>query len=82
MAVEDAELDEKALAVASRLAEGAQSAIRWTKYSLNNWLRQAGPIFDASLALEFLGFSGPEVREGLASHKEKRKPNFPPESPV
>ena len=82
MAVEDAELDDKALAVASRLAEGAQSAIRWTKYSLNNWLRQAGPIFDASLALEFLGFSGPEVREGLASHKEKRKPNFPPESPV
>jgi enoyl-CoA hydratase len=82
MAVEDAELDEKALSVASRLAEGAQSAIRWTKYSLNNWLRQAGPIFDASLALEFLGFSGPEVREGLASHKEKRKPNFPPESPV
>lgn len=82
MAVEDAELDEKALAVASRLAEGAQSAIRWTKYSLNNWLRQAGPIFDASLALEFLGFSGPEVREGLASHKEKRKPNFPFESPV
>ncbi|MCA3314473.1 MAG: enoyl-CoA hydratase/isomerase family protein [Roseomonas sp.] len=82
MAVEDAELDEKALAVASRLAEGAQSAIRWTKYSLNNWLRQAGPIFDASLALEFLGFSGPEVREGLASHKEKRKPNFPSESPV
>lgn len=82
MAVEDTELDEKAIAVASRLAEGAQSAIRWTKYSLNNWLRQAGPIFDASLALEFLGFSGPEVREGLASHKEKRKPNFPPESPV
>lgn len=82
MAVEDTELDDKALAVASRLAEGAQSAIRWTKYSLNNWLRQAGPIFDASLALEFLGFSGPEVREGLASHKEKRKPNFPPESPV
>ena len=82
MAVEDAALDDKAVAVATRLAEGAQSAIRWTKYSLNNWLRQAGPIFDASLALEFLGFSGPEVREGLASHQEKRKPNFPPESPV
>jgi len=58
MVVEDAALDDKAVAVATRLAEGAQSAIRWTKYSLNNWLRQAGPIFDASLALEFLGFSG------------------------
>ncbi len=82
MTVEDAELDERAVKVATRLAEGAQSAIRWTKYSLNNWLRQAGPIFDASLALEFLGFSGPEVKEGLGSHLEKRKPNFPPESPV
>jgi enoyl-CoA hydratase len=66
--------------IASRLAEGAQSAIRWTKYALNNWLRQAGATFDTSLALEFLGFSGPDVREGLASHLEKRKPAFPPES--
>jgi enoyl-CoA hydratase len=41
-----------------------------------------GPTFDASLALEFLGFTGPEVREGLASHLEKRKPAFPPYTPV
>ena len=60
-----------------RLAEGAQSAIRWTKYSLNNWLRMAGPSFDASLALEFMGFSGPEAKEGLASHKEKRRAGVP-----
>jgi len=38
----------------------------------------AGPTFDASLALEMLGFTGPEVREGAASHREKRKPGFPP----
>jgi enoyl-CoA hydratase len=82
LAVEDAELDAKAVELASRLAEGAQSAIRWTKYSLNNWLRMAGPSFDASLALEFMGFTGPELREGLASHKEKRKPKFPPSSPL
>ena len=82
LVAEDAELDAKALDIASRLAEGAQSAIRWTKYSLNNWLRQAGPTFDASLALEFLGFTGPEPKEGLASHLEKRKPAFPPGSPV
>ena len=43
--------------VADRLAAGSQSAIRWTKYSLNNWLRQAGPSFDTSLALEFMGFA-------------------------
>ena len=82
LAVEDAELDEKAVALATRLAEGAQTAIRFTKYALNNWLRQAGPTFDSSLALEFLSFGGPEVREGLASHKEKRRPDFPPSSPA
>ena len=58
---EEAELQAKALEVARKLAAGAQSALRWTKYSLNNWLRMAGPTFDASLALEFLGFAGPEV---------------------
>ncbi|HVY14668.1 MAG TPA: enoyl-CoA hydratase/isomerase family protein [Rhodopila sp.] len=78
LAVEDADLDPKAVEVATKLAEGAQGAIRFTKYALNNWLRQAGPIFDTSLGLEFLGFSGPEVKEGLASHLEKRKPSFPP----
>ncbi|HEY6433086.1 MAG TPA: enoyl-CoA hydratase/isomerase family protein [Acetobacteraceae bacterium] len=82
LAVDDGELDGRALEVAVRLAEGAQSAIRWTKYALNNWLRQAGPAFDASLALEFMGFSGPDLREGLASHLEKRKPSFPAGSVV
>jgi enoyl-CoA hydratase len=82
LAVEDAELDAKAVELAGRLADGAQSAIRWTKYSLNNWLRQMGPTFDASLALEFLGFTGPEAAEGLASHRERRPPAFPPNAPV
>jgi len=82
LAVDDAELDSKAIEVASQLAEGAQSAIRWTKFALNNWLRQAGPVFDNSLALEFLGFSGPDVKEGLAAHLEKRKTAFAPDSPL
>jgi enoyl-CoA hydratase len=73
---EDGELDARAVEIAGRLADGAQSAIRWTKLALNNWLRAAGPAFDASLALEFLGFTGPEAREGLASHREKRAPKF------
>ena len=73
------ELNEKALEVARKLAAGAQTALRWTKYSLNNWLRMAGPAFDASLALEILGFTGPEAKEGVASHRGKRKPSFPPE---
>src|SRR5947208_2361735 len=62
---------------ARKLGAGAQTALRWTKYSLNNWLRMAGPTFDASLALEVLGFTGPEAKEGVASHREKRKPSFP-----
>src|ERR671910_2480987 len=39
----------KALEVADKLAAGSQQAIRWTKKSLNNWLRLAGPIFDNSM---------------------------------
>jgi enoyl-CoA hydratase len=82
LAVDRSDLEDRALKVATRLAEGAPSAIRWTKYALNNWLRQAGPIFDASLALEFLGFSGNEVREGVASFAEKRKADFDWNSPL
>jgi enoyl-CoA hydratase len=76
---EEGELQAKALEVARKLAAGPQTALRWTKYSLNNWLRMAGPAFDASLALEVLGFTGPEAKEGIAAHREKRKPSFPPE---
>ena len=82
LAVEDSELDDKAIEIATRLATGAQSAIRWTKHSLNNWLRQMGPTFDASLALEFLGFAGEEPQEGVLSHKEKRAPKWPEGSPI
>ncbi|MGN6318881.1 enoyl-CoA hydratase/isomerase family protein [Trinickia sp.] len=77
LAVDEAELLPKAFEVATRLAQGSQSAIRWTKYALNNWLRMAGPTFDASLALEFMGFSGPDVREGISSLRERRAPDFP-----
>jgi len=67
----------KALEIGDRLARGAQQAIRWTKRSLNNWLRQAGPIFDQSIALEMLTFMSEDVREGLAAIREKRPPAFP-----
>ena len=80
LCVDDEELQEKALEIANKLATGAQSAIRWTKYALNNWYRMAGPTFDTSTALEMLGFTGPEAREGLAAHLEKRKPNFQSDS--
>lgn len=62
--------------IAGGLAAGAQEAIAWTKYSLNQWYRQNGPIFDVSLGLEFLAFGGPDVAEGVASHRERRAPDF------
>ena len=82
MCVEDDELQQIALDTAVELANGSQSAIRWTKYSLNNWLRQAGPIFDASTALEMLGFMSEDVKEGVLSHREKRAPNFRKDCPL
>ncbi|MCW5621693.1 MAG: enoyl-CoA hydratase/isomerase family protein [Burkholderiales bacterium] len=81
LCVDEARLLDKAHEVARKLARGSQSALRWTKYSLNNWLRQAGPAFDTSLALEMLGFSGPDLREGLRSLREKRPPQFDPHCP-
>jgi enoyl-CoA hydratase len=75
--VDDSEVHEKALAIATDLANMAQQALRFTKHSLNYWYRQAGPAFELSTALEFIGFTGPDVVEGIASHREKRKPNFP-----
>src|SRR3989442_4970770 len=67
----------KALEVGDRLARGAQQAIRWTKRALNNWLRQAGPIFHQSIALEKLTFMDEAVREGPAALRQTRPPAFP-----
>ena len=69
-------MHERALEVATQLAGGAQAAIRFTKHTLNHWYRQQAAVFDASLAYEFLGFTGPDAAEGLASHREKRAPRF------
>lgn len=81
LSVPEDQLVPKAFEVAQKLAAGSQTAIRWTKYALNNWLRLAGPTFDSSLALEFMGFSGPDVHEGIASLRERRPPSFDPNSP-
>ena len=71
------QLMDKAMEVAHKLASGPQQALRFTKRSLNNWLRAAGPSFDASLAMEMLGFFGADVREGAAAVRERRVPKFP-----
>ena len=76
LCVPEEELEARALEVAQRLASGSRAAIAHTKLALNDWLRSAGPIFDASLALEFLDMTGPDVREGVAAVREKRPPHF------
>src|SRR5882757_6362698 len=78
LCVADEEAYPRGLDAARTLAAGSATAIRWTKHALNNWLRLAGPSFDTSLALEFLGFKLADVREGLAAAREKRRPDFGP----
>ena len=80
LAVDDDFVQQKALEIATQLAEGPPTAIRLTKYTMNHWLRMAAPIFDASLAFEFHAFTGPELAEGLASIRENRKATFPTHS--
>lgn len=77
LCVPAARLMDTAWDVATRLARGSQPSIRWTKRALNNWLRQAGPIFDQSLALEMLSFMNPDVLEGARAIRERREPKFP-----
>lgn len=75
-AVPGDQVQQRALDIAIRLTQGSGSAIRMTKYSMNNWLRSMWPTFDASLALEMLGFAGPDAREGVAALQERRPPRF------
>jgi enoyl-CoA hydratase len=72
------EVLETALAVADQIATGPQQAARWTKRTLNHWLRQAIPAFDASVAYEMLSFLGSDVQEGAAAIQERRPPRFEP----
>ena len=75
-AVDEAEVLATAMAVAHRILEQGPDATRWTKQSLNHWLRAMAPAFDASLALEFYGFGGPDPIEGLAALRDNRLPRF------
>jgi enoyl-CoA hydratase len=67
----------ESLAIAVRLASGSRTAVQWTKRVLNQWLRSASPAFGESLALEMLGFLGPDAKEGVAALRDRRPPRFP-----
>lgn len=77
LSVPDEELAEKAMAVATDLATGPRHGIRFTKRALNQWIFQAGPIFDHSLALEMLGFFSEDMMAGVEGLRRREKPRFP-----
>ncbi|HEY8766748.1 MAG TPA: enoyl-CoA hydratase-related protein [Dehalococcoidia bacterium] len=73
----DDELMNAAMSLAKRLAEGPTQAIRWTKMSLNQWLRQAHVTsFAMSLALEQFAFATNDQLEAVSAFMEKRRPKF------
>jgi enoyl-CoA hydratase len=74
--VPDERVLDEALDIAERLAKGSATAVQWTRRVLNQHLRQGLPIFGESLALEMLGFLGPDAREGVAALRERRAPRF------
>ncbi|GAA4538593.1 enoyl-CoA hydratase/isomerase family protein [Pseudonocardia xishanensis] len=76
LCVEDEEVDARALAIARRLRHGAQDAIRFTKQALNHWYRANSAAFDFSATAEMYGLGTADVREGVASLREKRAPRF------
>lgn len=76
-AVPRAQLMSEAQAIATKLAQGPQHALRATKKSLNQWLRLGGiTAFDYSLAMEMLGFFSDAPAEGARAIVEKRPPRF------
>jgi enoyl-CoA hydratase len=77
LCVPDKELLDKAMSVAVDLATGPRHAIRFTKRALNQWLLQAGPIFDHSLALEMMGFFSEDLLAGVEGLRQKKRPHYP-----
>lgn len=77
LCVPRAQLMDKAMEAADKLAVGSQQAIRLTKRSLNGWMNLARPIFESSLSMEMLCFLGKDAPEGVAAVREKRAPRFP-----
>jgi enoyl-CoA hydratase len=71
------ELEERAMAYASRIAAGAPLAVQYTKMAVNQLVKQAmTTAFDYSTALEVLTFASADHREALDAIRDKRAPRF------
>ena len=67
----------RAREIAQELADGPTWAIRWSKLSVNKWLKQqANLILDASLAYEMMTFKTEDHKEAVKAFVEKRKAAF------
>ena len=67
----------KAQSIAHELAHGPTWAIRWTKLSINQVLKdRANHLLEASMALEQVTFETADHREATKAFKERRKPVF------
>jgi enoyl-CoA hydratase len=76
-AIEDSELSGTVDAFADRLAAGAQSAIRYSKITINIALRElASSIMDVGLGYESVTNLSADHREALSAFREKRLPTF------
>jgi len=66
-----------ARSIAAELAAGPAWAIRWTKLSINQVVKdRVNHLLEASMALEQVTFETADHREATRSFKEKRKPVF------
>ena len=67
----------KAREIAQELADGPSWAIRWTKLSINQIIKErVNHLLEASMALEQVTFELADHKEATLAFKEKRKPKF------
>jgi enoyl-CoA hydratase len=67
----------KARAIAVELAHGPTWAIRWTKLSINQIIKdRVNHLLEASMALEQVTFETADHKEATRAFAEKRKPKF------
>ena len=75
--VPTADVQAEARKLAIELANGPTWAIRWTKLSINQIVKdRANRLLEASMALEQVTFETADHREATKAFKERRKPVF------
>jgi enoyl-CoA hydratase len=71
------ELLDAAVGYARSLANGPQAAIRWTKLTVNQHLKQSlNAVLDVGVAVEHLAAETEDCKEAMRAFAEKRQPKF------